>query len=146
MSLAEILKPRADDETVVGKSGLRTAIDNLQEQFSHCRIDRVADEVGIQRLEGRFAGKNLGRHRRGMSHTRTADRFHQSFLDNALFDIQGQFAGALLGCTPAHAVRKAADIFDLFRMNPLSFFGNSGIFMTGNARAFGDAEHLCNIL
>lgn len=32
------------------------------------------------------------------------------------------------------------------KLNPLSFFGNSGIFMTGNARAFGDAEHLCNIL
>lgn len=146
MPLAEVLEARADRQTVVGESGLRTAVDDLQEKLPHRRVDGVADEIGIQRLQGRFAGKNLGRHRRGMGHTGAADRLDERLLNNAFLDVESELAGTLLRRAPADAVRETADVLDLLRVNPLALFGNRGIFMTGNARALGDAEHLCNIL
>ncbi|MBQ4269177.1 MAG: hypothetical protein IJB97_05960, partial [Clostridia bacterium] len=63
-----------------------------------------------------------------------------------LFGRQRKLTSAWLGRAPADTVRKAADVFDFLRVNPLAFFGNGSVFMTSNACAFRNAVHLCNIL
>ena len=46
-----------------------------------------------------------------------------AFFNNAVFDIEGKLAGALLRSAPAYTVRKAADVLNLFCLNPFALFG-----------------------
>ncbi len=59
-----------------------------------------------------------------MRHAGAAKRFNQSFLDDAVFNIQRELASTLLRCTPAHAMCKTGNIFDFLRFNPLRLFRN----------------------
>ena len=61
-----------------------------------------------------------------MGHAGAADGFNQRLFNDAVFDVQGQFAGALLRGTPAHAVGEAVNIGDLTDLVPLPFLGNGG--------------------
>ena len=54
------------------------------------------------------------------------------------FDVEGQFAGALLGRAPADAVGQAGDVLDLLCLHPLALFGDRRGAMVG---ALGDADH-----
>ena len=76
-----------------------------------------------------------------MRHARAADGLHERFLNDALFDVQGKFARSLLRRAPADAVRQAGNVFDLFCLDPFSFFGNGGGAVVG---ALGNANHLFN--
>ena len=58
-SLAEILEACADVKSVVRESGLRAAVDYLEEQLAHSGVDSVADEVGVQSLKNGLAGEDL---------------------------------------------------------------------------------------
>jgi hypothetical protein len=42
-----------------------------------------------------------------MGHSRAAYRLDERLLDNAVLDIKGKFAAALLRSTPAYAMRQA---------------------------------------
>ena len=53
-----------------------------------------------------------------MGHTGAADGLHQCLLDDAIFDVQGQLAGALLRGAPADTVGKAGDIGDFLGLHP----------------------------
>ncbi|MPN00731.1 hypothetical protein SDC9_147927 [bioreactor metagenome] len=65
-----------------------------------------------------------------MRHAAAAKGLNQRFFDDALFHVEREFAGALLRCAPADAMRQAADIGDLLCLNPLALFGNrSGIML-----------------
>ena len=55
-------------------------------------VDRVAHQVGVERLEQRFARKDLRCHRSRVGHARAAERLDQRFLDDAVFDVEGQLA------------------------------------------------------
>ena len=44
-----------------------------------------------------------------MGHSGTADRLDQSFLDDTVFYVQAQLAGALLGGAPADTVGQTGD-------------------------------------
>ena len=63
-------------------------------------------------------------HGRGVGHAGAAEGLHQRFLDDAVLDVQGQLAGALLRRAPADAVGKAADVLDFLRLHPLALFGD----------------------
>ena len=95
---------RDSGQAVLGEGRLRAAVDELKEDLAHRDVDGVTYEVGVERLENRFALQNLGRHRRRMRHARAAARFDERLLDNALLDVQGQLAHALLRRAPADAM------------------------------------------
>ena len=59
-----------------------------------------------------------------MGHTGAADGFYESFLDDAVLNVQGQFAGTLLRSAPANAVRQAADVLYVLGFYPFAFFRN----------------------
>ena len=59
-----------------------------------------------------------------MSHAGAADGLNQSLFDNAVLNIQSQFAGTLLRCTPADTVCETGNVLDLLGMYP---FPSSGI-------------------
>ena len=104
--LAQVLQAGADRQAVVGKRGSAAAADDLQEQLAHGHVDGVAHKVCVQRLQNGLAGQDLARHGGGMGHAGAADGLHQRFLDDALFHVQRQLAGALLRRAPANAVRQ----------------------------------------
>ena len=116
------------------KSGLAAAVDDLEEEFPHRDVDRVADEVGVEGFEDGLTGEDLRRHRRRVGHTGTSDGLHEGFLDDAVFDVQGQLAGALLGGAPADAVGQAGDVFNFVGFYPFAFFGDRGGAVLGALR------------
>ena len=71
-----------------------------------------------------LADQDLGSHSGGVGHAGAAQGLDQSLLDDALLNVQGQLASALLRCAPAHAVGEAADVLDALGLNPLTLFGN----------------------
>ena len=142
-TFSEVFEGRADNKTVVRESGLGTTVNDLQEQFAHCGVDCVAYKVGIERFENGFAGKNFGSHSRRVSHTAATDRFDKGFFDNAVFDVKGKFARALLGSAPAYAVSETADVLNFFCLNPFAFLGNGGGTVVGT---FFDTAHFNNFI
>jgi len=50
-----------------------------------------------------------------VGHAGAANGLDQGFLDDAVFDVQAQLAGTLLGGTPAYTVGVAADILNFYR-------------------------------
>ena len=74
-----------------------------------------------------------------MGHAGAAAGFHECFFNDAVFDIQRQFAGALLGSAPAHAVGQAGNIRDFPGLRPVAFLRDRSRTMVA---AFLDATHL----
>ena len=138
-TLAQVFQAGADRQTAFGEGCLGAAVDDLQEQFAHGGVDSVTDEVGVQRFEDGLLRQDLCGHGGGVSHAGAADGFHQSFLNDTVFNIEGQFAGALLRSAPADTMGQTADILDFLRLNPFSFFRDRGRAMV---RAFLDAAHI----
>ena len=83
--------------------------------------------------------QDLSGHSGGVGHAGAADGLHQSLLDDAVFDVQGQLAGTLLRGAPAHAVGQAADVGDLLGLDPLALLGNGRGAVVG---ALGDRTHV----
>ncbi|MPM94159.1 hypothetical protein SDC9_141304 [bioreactor metagenome] len=81
------------------------AVDDLQKQLAHGGVDCVADKVAVKRFEDGLARQDFRRHGRGVCHAAASDGLNQRFLNNALFHVEREFAGALLGSAPANAVR-----------------------------------------
>ena len=123
-ALAEVFHGSADGQAVLGERALGAAVDDLQEQLTHGGVDGVADEVGVQSFEDGLADEDLRSHGGGMRHAGAADGFDESFLDDAVFHVEGELAGALLRRTPADTVRKAGNVADLLRLDPLAFLRN----------------------
>ena len=74
-----------------------------------------------------------------MGHAGAADGLHQSLLNDAVFHVQRQLAGALLRSAPADAVGKAGDVADLLGLHPFALLGNgSGAVIS----ALGDGAHM----
>ena len=140
-TLAEILHGGADRQAAFGERGLGAAIDDLQEQFAHGGVDGVADEVGIQSLKDGLADENFGGHGCRMGHAGAADRFDQSFLNDAVLHIQGQLAGTLLRCAPAYAMGEAGNVADFLRLYPLALFGDGS---RAVVCALGNGTHVLN--
>lgn len=63
-AFAKVLESRADDKSAFGECGLRSAIDDLKEQFTHSGVDSVAHEVCVESFENGLARENLGSHSR----------------------------------------------------------------------------------
>ena len=61
----------------------------------------------------------------------------------AAADVQGQLAGTLLRCAPAHTVGVAADVLDLIGLDPCALFGDGSRTML---RTFGDRAHILYLL
>ena len=80
-----------------------------------------------------------------MGHAGAADGLHQSFLNDALLDVQGQLAGTLLGSTPADTMGKAADVLDLLGLNPLALFGNGSGAMVGTLSHGAHILYFCTV-
>ena len=59
-----------------------------------------------------------------MRHAGAADGLDESFLDDAVFHVEGELAGALLRRAPADTMRKAGNVADLLRLDPLAFLRN----------------------
>lgn len=76
-----------------------------------------------------------------MSHAGTADSFNEGFFDDAVFDVEGQLAGALLRSTPAYTVGQTAYIFDFLYLYPFAFFRNR---CRSVICAFRDGTHILN--
>ena len=83
--------------------------------------------------------QDLGGHGRGMGHAGAADGLHQGLLDDAVLDVQGQLAGALLGRAPADAVGEAGDVLDLLGLDPAAFLGDG---RRAVIRPFRHARHV----
>ena len=49
-ALAQVFKPRADGQAVLGEGGLAAAIGQLLEDLAHSHVDGVAHEVGVKAL------------------------------------------------------------------------------------------------
>ena len=124
------------------KAVWRAAVDDLQEQLAHGGVDGVAHQVGVQRLEDGLAGQDLGGHGGGVGHAGAADGLDQGFLDDALLDVQGQLAGALLGRAPAHAVGEAGDVLDLLGLHPPPFLGDGRGTVVGSLGHAGTCARL----
>ena len=122
--LAQVLEAGAYGEAALGEGRLRAAVDDLEEELAHCRVDRVANQVRIERLEDGLAGQDLGRHGCGVGHPRAADSLDESLLDDALLHVEGELAGALLRGAPADAVGKSGDILDFLGTDPLPLRGD----------------------
>jgi hypothetical protein len=109
---------RPSSETRTG-----AAVHDLQEQLAHGGVDRVAHEIGVQRLQNGLAGQNLGGHGGGMGHAGAAEGLDQRLFDDPVFDVQGQLARALLRRAPADAVGQAGDVRDFLGLHPLPLSG-----------------------
>ena len=129
----------ADGQTALGESGLGAAVHDLEEELAHRRVDGVADEVGVESLQQGLAREDFRCHGGGVGHTRATEGLDEGFLDDAVLDIEGQFAASLLRGAPADTVGKAGDVLDFFCMHPLSFLRNRGVGVVG---AFCNAAHL----
>ena len=122
-TFTEILKTCTDCKTVIGESTLASSIDDLKEELPHCGIDSVANEVGIESLKYGLAGKDLGSHCCGMSHTAAAYGLNKSFLDDTVLNVKGELASSLLRCAPADTMGETAYIGDLLGIYLFAFFG-----------------------
>jgi hypothetical protein len=123
-AFAQIFQGRTNLKSTFAEGRLGSTVGDLQEQFPHCRVDRVADQVGVERFEDRLAGQDFTGHRSRVGHPGAAERFDQRFFDDSFFDVEGQLASALLRRTPTDTVCKARDVADLFRLDPFTFLGN----------------------
>ena len=74
-----------------------------------------------------------------MSHTGAAYGLHESLFNDAVLDVESQFAGTLLRCAPADAVGQAGDVLYFLCVYPLALFRDRGVGVVG---AFCDAAHL----
>ena len=74
-----------------------------------------------------------------MGHAGAADGLHQRLLNDAVFDVQRQLAGALLGSAPADAVGEAGNIGDLLGLDPLALLGDGSRTVIS---ALGDGTHM----
>ena len=142
-SFAEIFKSCADRQTILRESGLCSAINELEENLSHCNVDRVTYKVGVERFQNGFAWKNFARHSCGMRHAGASQRFDKRFFNNAVFDVQRQFAGTLLRRAPANAVRQTGNIGDFIRFYPATLFRNRGRTVF---RTFCESAHALNFM
>ena len=140
-ALPEVFHRSADGKSVFGERRLAAAVDDLKEQLAHGGIDGVADEVGVEGLENGLADQDLRCHSGGVGHAGAADGLNQGLFDDAVLDVQGQLAGALLGCAPAHAVGEAGNILDLLGLNPFALFGDGS---RAVICALGDRTHVLN--
>ena len=140
-ALAQVLQGSAHGQAALGEGGLGAAVDDLQEQLPHGGVDGVAHQVGVQRLQDGLADEDLGGHGGGVGHAGAAQGLHQSLFDDAVLDVQGQLAGALLGSAPAHAVGKAADVADFLGLDPLALLGNGSRTVIC---ALGNGTHMLN--
>ncbi len=113
-----------------------------------CIPGSVADQrqVGIQRFQNGFAGKNFAGHGSGMGHTGAADRLNQRLLNHTVLHIQAQFACALLGSTPADPVGIAGNILDFLGLDPFSFFRDRRGAMIGALRYTNHVFHFPCVL
>ena len=125
-TLAQVLQAGADGQAALGESGLAAAVDDLQEQLAHGHVDGVADKVGVQGLKDGLAGQDLGSHGGGVGHAGAAQGLDQGFFDDAVLDVEGELAGALLGCAPAHAVGETGNVLDLLGLDPFALFRDGG--------------------
>ena len=100
---------------------INTAMRELFLQIVYGRSQSAFSEGGLVIGAGM---EDLGSHCRGVSHTGAAQGLYQSFFDDAFLDIQGQLAGTLLRCAPAHTVGETADVLNLLCLDPLALFGN----------------------
>ena len=55
---------------------------------------------------------------------RAADGLDQGLLDDAVLDVEGQLAGALLRRAPADAVGQAGDVLDFLGLHPPALLGD----------------------
>ena len=81
-----------------------------------------------------------------MGHAGAAQRLDERLFDDALFDVQGQFAGALLRRAPADAVRQTGDVFNFFGMNPCTLFGDGRGTVMGTSFHAHHLGHFIGIL
>ncbi len=105
------------------KGGLGAAVDDLEEEFAHGGIDGIADQIGVEGLEDGLAGQGSLPPWRPSGHARAADHLDQGLLDDAVLDVEGQFAGALLGRAPADPVGQTGDVLDFLGLGPPAFLG-----------------------
>ena len=120
-SLAQVLKAGADLQAILGECALSSAVDDLKEELSHGGVDSVADKVCVQGFENGKSGEDLRCHSCRVGHSGTSEGLHQSFLDDAVLDVQGQLAGTLLRCAPAHTMCVTGNVLNLFCLHPLCF-------------------------
>ncbi|EKD36154.1 MAG: hypothetical protein ACD_75C01614G0002 [uncultured bacterium] len=66
-----------------------------------------------------------------MGHSGAADGLDQGLLNDAVFHVEGELAGALLRRTPAYAMCEAANIPHLFGLCPCAFLGDRGRTVVG---------------
>ena len=78
-----------------------------------------------------------------MGHAGAAEGLDQGFLDDTVFDVEGQLAGTLLGGTPAHTVGQTGNVADLFGLYPFAFFRNRSRTVVGT---LGDLAHLLDFV
>ena len=141
-AFTEVIQSGADGQAVFGESGLAAAVNDLEEQFSHSDVDCVTYEVGIEGFEDGLAGKDLGCHSCGVGHTGTSDGLDEGLFDDAVFNVQGQFAGALLRSAPAHTVSQTGNILDFIGFHPFAFFRDRSRAMLG---AFCNDTHILDL-
>ena len=102
----------------------------IPEEGKWVQVKQIADISGFTHGVGwcapqqGLADQDLGSHSGGVGHTGAAQSLDQSFFNDALLDIQGQLAAALLRSTPADAVGKTADILNFLDLHPLTLFGD----------------------
>ena len=78
-----------------------------------------------------------------MCHSRAADGFNESFLDDTLLNVKGKLASSLLRSAPTNSVSKSGNVGNLFSLHPKSFFGNRSRTVLG---AFLNAAHVVNFM
>jgi hypothetical protein len=59
-----------------------------------------------------------------VSHTGATDSLNKCLLDNAVLNVEGKLACALLRCAPTNTVSETGDVTDLLCLNPKSLLGN----------------------
>jgi hypothetical protein len=78
-----------------------------------------------------------------VSHTGATDCLDEALYDDTLFDVQREFAGTLLRCTPTHTVGIARNVFDFLGLNPLTLFRDWSRAVVGT---LFDNAHVVNFL
>ena len=122
--LAQVLQPGTYRGALsFGESRLAAAVGDLQKEFSHGGVDRIADKIGVERLKDSLADQYFGSHGSRMGHSGAANRLNQGLLNITLLDVEAELTGALLRCTPAHTVGESRYVFDLLGLHPLSLLG-----------------------
>ena len=142
-TLAQILQRCADGKTALRKGRLGATVNDLLEQLAHGGVDGVANEVGVQSLQNRLARENLRSHGSRVGHARATDGLDHSLLNDTVLNVEGQFAGSLLGRAPSHTVSKTRYVLDLLCYNPLAFLRDGSRFVVG---ALFYAAHLLHFV